>query len=40
MVKKLKAKKRYYVRVRSYKISGKTKVLGAWSKTKKVVIKK
>ncbi len=39
-INKTKAKKRYYVRLRSYKASGKTKIYGAWSKSKSVVIKK
>lgn len=39
-IKKLKKKKTYYFKVRAYKVSGKTKVYGAWSKVKKVKIKK
>jgi len=39
-VTKLKAKKRYYVKVRAYKISNKKKIYGAWSKSKNIVIKK
>lgn len=38
--KGLKAGKKYYVRVRSYKTSGKSKICGAWSKAKNVVVKK
>ncbi|MDO4554342.1 MAG: hypothetical protein Q4B70_04255, partial [Lachnospiraceae bacterium] len=30
-IKKLSSKKKYYVRVRAYKLSGKTKVYGSWS---------
>lgn len=33
-------KKTYFIKVRAYKVSGKKKVYGAWSKTKKVRIKK
>ena len=39
-VKKLKKKKTYYFRVRAYKLNGKTKVYGKWSKAKKVKVKK
>lgn len=43
-IKKLKARKKYYVRVRSYKttkIGGKTyNAYSVWSKTKKVIVKK
>ena len=39
-VKKLKAKKTYYVRVRAYTTSGKTKLYGAWSTAVKVKTKK
>ena len=35
-VKKLKARKTYYVKVRAYKKVGKTKIYGAYSKVKKV----
>ena len=35
-VKKLKAKKTYYVKVRAYKSVGKTKLYGAYSGVKKV----
>ncbi len=37
---KLKAGKKYYVRVCSYKKSGKKLISGAWSKTKTVTVKK
>lgn len=39
-VKKLKKKKTYYIRVRAYRINGTGKIYGAWSKTKKITIKK
>ena len=39
-VKKLKKKKTYYFRVRAYRINGIGKLYGAWSKTKKITIKK
>lgn len=39
-IKKLSKKKTYYVRVRAYKLSGKTKVYGKWSNIKEVKIKK
>ena len=35
----LTSKRKYYVRVRAYKKSGKKKIYGAWSKIKKVKIK-
>lgn len=38
-LKKLK-RKTYYIRVRAYKLNGKKKVYGAWSKVKKVKVKK
>ena len=38
-VKKLKAKKKYYVRIRTYKQIGKTKYYSAWSKAKTVKTK-
>lgn len=38
-VSKLKAKKKYYVRVRAYKTVNGTKYYGAWSKTKTVKTK-
>lgn len=38
--KGLKAGKRYYVRVRAYKNSGKTKICGSYSKGKNVKVKK
>ena len=33
-IKKLKAKKKYYVQVRTYKKVGKVKYYSSWSKTK------
>ncbi|MDE6412954.1 MAG: fibronectin type III domain-containing protein, partial [Eubacterium sp.] len=39
-VSKLKAKKKYYVRIRTYKIVGKTKIYSDWSKSKAVTTKK
>lgn len=39
-IKKLKRKKVYYVRIRAYKLNGKKKIYGKWSKTKKIKIKK
>ena len=38
-ISNLKSGKEYYVRVRSYKKSGKTKLSGGWSKTVKVTVK-
>ena len=39
-VKKLKAKKKYYVRVRAYKLDeNKNKVYGSWSKVKRVKVR-
>ena len=38
-VKKLKAKKKYYVRVRTYKIVNGKKVYSSWSKIKSVKTK-
>ncbi len=38
-VKKLKARKTYYVKVRAYKKVGKTKIYGAYSGTKKVKVR-
>ncbi len=38
-ITKLKSKKTYYFRIRPYKQSGKTKVYGAYSKTKRVKVK-
>ena len=35
-IKKLKKKKTYYIRVRAYKMNGKKKVYGKWSKVEKV----
>lgn len=39
-IKKLKKNKTYYIRVRAYKMNGRKKVYGKWSKVKKVKIKK
>lgn len=39
-IKKLKKGKTYYIRVRAYIMTGKEKVCGAWSKTRKVKVKK
>jgi len=39
VLKKLKAKKTYYVRIRTYKTVGKTKYYSAWSKAKRVKVK-
>ncbi len=39
-IKKLKKKKKYYIRVRAYNINGHLKVYGPFSKVKKVKIKK
>ena len=38
-VKKLKAKKKYYVRIRAYKQSQGKKIYGAWTKTKTIKVK-
>ncbi len=38
-LKKLKAKKKYYVRVRTYKTVGKTKYYSGWSKAKEIKTK-
>ena len=38
-ISKLKAKKKYYVRVRTYKTVGKTKYYSSWSKVKSVKTK-
>lgn len=40
IIKKLKKKKTYYIRVRAYKMDGKKKVYGKWSKVKKIKVKK
>ncbi len=40
VAKKLKAKKKYYVRIRTYKKVGKQKIYSNWSSTKKVTTKK
>lgn len=37
---KLKKKKTYYFRIRAYKLNGKTKIYGKWSKTLKLMITK
>lgn len=39
-VSKLSAKKKYYVRIRTYKMCGKTKVASSWSGAKSVTTKK
>ena len=39
VVKKLTSKKKYFVKVRSYKQVGKTKTYGAYSKVKTVKVK-
>ncbi len=39
-ITKLKAKKKYYVRIRTYKTVGKTKYYSSWSKAKAVTTKK
>ncbi|MDE6413570.1 MAG: fibronectin type III domain-containing protein, partial [Eubacterium sp.] len=39
-ITKLTTKRKYYVRVRTYKVVGKTKVCSAWSKAKTVTTKK
>ncbi|MCR4903842.1 MAG: fibronectin type III domain-containing protein, partial [Butyrivibrio sp.] len=38
-IKKLKSKKKYYVRIRTYKMSGSEKVYSNWSKAKSVKVK-
>ena len=38
-IKKLKSKKKYYVRIRTYKAIGKTKYYSSWSKAKSVKVK-
>ncbi|WP_026495669.1 BspA family leucine-rich repeat surface protein [Butyrivibrio sp. WCD3002] len=38
-IKKLKSKKKYYIRIRTYKKSGAEKVYSKWSKTKSVKVK-
>ena len=38
-IKKLKSKKKYYVRIRTYKITNNKKVYSSWSKVKSVVTK-
>lgn len=39
VLKKLKKKKTYYIRVRAYRKDGLKKVYGAWCKTKKITVK-
>ena len=39
VIKKLTSKKRYYVRVRSFKTEGTTKLIGAWSTAKSAKVK-
>lgn len=39
-LQKLKKSKTYYVRIRAYKLKGKKKVYGSWSRVKKVKIKR
>ena len=39
-IKKLKKNKIYYIRVRAYNTSGTEKTYGAWSKIRKVKVKK
>jgi len=39
-ISKLKAKKKYYVRIRTYKTVGKTKYYSSWSKVKSVTTKR
>ena len=39
IIKKLGSKKKYYVRVRTYKTVGKTKYYSAWSKSKTIKVK-
>ena len=39
IIKKLKRKKKYYVRMRTYKVSRGTKYYSAWSKTKSVKVR-
>ncbi|MCH5253233.1 MAG: fibronectin type III domain-containing protein, partial [Lachnospiraceae bacterium] len=39
-IKKLKQRKTYYFRVCAYKLNGRKKVYGTWSKVKKVKIKR
>lgn len=40
ILKKRKKRKTYYIRVRAYKLNGKKKIYGAWSKVKKIKIKR
>ena len=39
-ITKLKKKKKYYFKIRAYRITSGKKVIGAWSKIKSVKIKK
>ena len=39
VVKKLKSRKRYYVRIRTYKISGRTRLYSQWSAAKSVRVR-
>ena len=39
LCKKLKKKKKYYFRVRAYRISDKKKIYGCWSKSRKIMVK-
>lgn len=39
IVRKLKGKKKYYVKVRAFRISGKKRVYGSWSKIRSVRVK-
>ncbi len=38
-IKKLKSKKKYYVRVRTYRVAGGVKYYSDWSKKKKVKVR-
>ncbi len=38
-IKKLQSKKKYYVRIRTYKKSGSEKIYSSWSKTKSIKVK-
>ena len=40
VIKKLKKKKTYYVRVRAYKVVGGRNIYGKWSAVKKIKIRK
>ena len=39
-IKKLEKKQKYYIKVKAYKLSGKTRIYGKWSKVKRVTVKK